>query len=66
MDWNDRINKQIIKKVTIDKDLIISIKKMADEKIESVDFIPSKNHNTIIVLLYDALREYLECHALSK
>lgn len=64
MDWTECTKKRIVKSVGHDKNLIESIKKIADTKIESSDMLPAKFYYSKISLLYDALRELLECLAL--
>ena len=61
MDWKECLKNKTAKEVKIDKNLIISTRKIASSKIESADSL--KEHLFIgkISLLYDALREYLEC-----
>ena len=64
MDFKECLDKKIIKNVKVDKNLIVSARKIAKLKIESAEFLPEHLFIGKITLLYDALREYLECIAL--
>ena len=66
MDWNECIKRRIVKDVKEDKNMIKSAREIAAEKLESADSLPIHLHIGKITLLYDALREYLECIALEK
>jgi hypothetical protein len=66
MDWKECIKTRIAKEVSQDKNLIISARKVAALKVESADALPTHLYIGKISLLYDALREYLECIALEK
>jgi len=66
MDFNECLNKKIIKNVKVDNNLIISARKIAKLKIESAEFLPEHLFIGKITLLYDGLRGYLECIALEK
>jgi len=64
MDWKECLNKRIVKSVKEDKNLISSTKEIAEMKIASAEALPENLYIVKITLLYDALREYLECNAL--
>ena len=64
MDWEECIKKRIVKDVKEDKNMIKSARDIADIKIESADALPEHLFIGKITLLYDALRENLECLAL--
>lgn len=64
MDWKECTGKNIAKSVKTDKNMISSLKGIAEVKIESADKLPDNLFYGKITLLYDALREYLECMAL--
>ncbi len=64
MDWSECIKEKIIKEVKIDKNLINSAREIASLKVESADALPERLFIGKVTLLYDALREYLECIAL--
>ena len=66
MDFKECLGKKIIKRVKFDKNLIISTRKIARVKVESAEVLPEHLFIGKITLLYDALREYLECIALEK
>ncbi len=66
MDWNECIKNRIAKEVKQDKNMIKSTREIAAVKVESADALPEHLHIGKITLLYDALREYLECTALEK
>lgn len=66
MDWNECVKKRIVKNIKEDKNLAISTRGIAAVKIESADALPEHLYIGKITLLYDALREYLECVALEK
>jgi len=66
MDWNECIKKRIAKNIKEDKNLVKSARGIAAVKIESSNALPEHLHIGKITLLYDALREYLECVALEK
>ncbi|MCK5283874.1 MAG: hypothetical protein KAK00_10835 [Nanoarchaeota archaeon] len=66
MDWKDCIKTRTAKEVGKDKNMMISARKVAALKIESADVLPDHLYIGKISLLYDALREYLECIALEK
>ena len=61
MDWKECLKSKIAKEVKMDKNLIVSIRKTASSKIESADLLPKHLFIGKITLLYDALREHLEC-----
>ena len=64
MDLKDCIEKQIIKKVSIDKEMARSLEKDANNKILTSKKIKlnKESATSIITLLYDALRQKLEKH----
>lgn len=64
MDWEECIKNNIIKEVNVDSNKINSIKKIAQEKIKSANFLPDSHMISKITLFYDALREILEAKAL--
>ncbi len=64
MDWKECIKKRIAKEVGEDKNLIKSTKEIAESKIKSAEALPDELYYGKIILLYDALREHLECLAL--
>jgi len=66
MDWHECIRKRIVKDVKEDRNLIISAREIAAIKVKSADVLPRELSVGKITLLYDALREYLECLALEK
>lgn len=66
MDWKECIRQRIVKNVSEDEDRSRSIRQVAKLKIDSADFLPDSHHLTKITLLYDALRELLECIALER
>lgn len=66
MDWTDCVKNRVAKDVKTDRNLIKSAREIADIKIKSADALPEDLFYGKISLLYDALREYLECLALEK
>jgi hypothetical protein len=64
MDWRECLRNRTAKDVNPDRNLIISARKIAAIKIESADSLPEHLFIGKITLLYDALREYLDCIAL--
>lgn len=64
MDWKECMRKRIAKDVKKDLNMIKSAREIADVKIKSADALPNSLYYGKISLLYDALREYLECIAL--
>jgi len=66
MDWKECIQKRIVKDVKEDKNLIKSIREIAETKILSADTLPDEFSIVKITLLYDALREILESVALEQ
>lgn len=64
MDWKECIAKRIAKGIKEDRNLINSAGEIADIKIRSADALPDSLFYGKISLLYDGLREYLECVAL--
>ena len=64
MDWLECTGKNIVKDVKPDRNLIVSAQKIASVKVESANALPKHLYIGKITLLYDALREYLECVAL--
>ena len=66
MDWKECLKKRIVKEIKKDKNVITSIRETADLKVKSSDFLSGDLYIGKLTLLYDALREYLECMALEK
>jgi len=66
MDWKDCIKKRIAKEVKEDTSLVRSAREIASIKLKSAEALPMNLYYGKISLLYDALREYLECIALEK
>lgn len=66
MDWNECIKKIIVKDVHEDKNKVASIKKIANQKIISANYLPEEHCIARITLFYDALREILESIALEE
>ncbi|MBU0471065.1 MAG: hypothetical protein KKF65_00445 [Nanoarchaeota archaeon] len=64
VDWKECIKKRIVKDVKEDKNMIKSAREIAKVKIDSANALPERLFIGKITLLYDALREYLECIAL--
>lgn len=64
MDWHGCLKEKIAKSANIDKNMIISARKIASLKIEAADVLPEHLFIGKLTLLYDALRECLECIAL--
>ncbi len=60
MDWEECVKKRIVKDVKKDKNLMGSIKEIAEIKIKSAKILPKHLVVSKITLLYDALRGYLE------
>ena len=60
MDWKECLNTKTVKDIKEDKNKISSIRKIAEQKIESADYLPEHHRISKITLLYDALRELLE------
>jgi len=66
MDWKGGIRQRIVKEVNKDRNLIISIKEIAEIKIKSANSLNDDFYIAKISLLYDALRGYLEALALEE
>ena len=66
MDWKNCISKSLSKKVKLDSNLIESLIKSAEKKIEAEKRLPNSLPEPKISLVYDALRTLLEALALSK
>jgi len=64
MGWKECLSRDIAKPVKQDKNLINSARRIANEKVISANTLGIKHYYAKISLLYDALREYLECIAL--
>jgi len=64
MDWKECVRKRIAKEVTKDEGMIKSLRETAAIKVESANSLPDHLYIGKISLLYDALRENLECLAL--
>ncbi|MBS3134227.1 hypothetical protein J4214_03270 [Candidatus Woesearchaeota archaeon] len=68
MDWQDCFNKRIIKDIKPDYELIKSLVKSSNNKLESENKLITSNITTSskISLAYDSLRELLEALAIKK
>ena len=66
MDFNECVRKKLVKDVKKDENQIFSIRDIAKIKIKSANVLPKEHFISKITLLYDALRENLECVALEK
>ncbi|MFW6013936.1 MAG: hypothetical protein ACOCQG_02075 [Candidatus Nanoarchaeia archaeon] len=66
MDFNECIRKRLVKDVKKDKNQIFSIRGVAGMKLKSANVLPKEHFISKITLLYDTLRENLECVALEK
>ncbi|HIH42136.1 TPA: hypothetical protein HA246_00665 [Candidatus Woesearchaeota archaeon] len=66
MDWIKCNKIRMVKEAKTDMHKIISIMEIAEKKIDSSNILPDAHYYSKITLLYDALREFLECIALSK
>ena len=66
MDWSECVKKKIAKNIKKDENLIKSTRHVASLLVESANSLPKNLYLGKITLLYDALREYLECFALDK
>jgi uncharacterized protein (UPF0332 family) len=66
MDFKECIQKEIIKDVLLDANKVTSVRNIAQQKINSANYLPNEHHIAKISLLYDALREYLEALALEE
>ena len=66
MDWTECKKKMIVKEVKVDLNLIKSAREIAEIKVKSAEILPDKFFVGKITLLYDALREYLECLAIER
>ena len=68
MDWTDCIKKKIVKEIKIDLDLIESLIKTSNNKIQSEEklIIDDSTSSSKISLAYDSLRELLEALAINK
>ena len=64
MDWRECLKNKVVKDTKVDKNRIISAQKIAAVKVESAEILPEHLFIGKITLLYDALREYLECLSL--
>jgi hypothetical protein len=60
MDWKECLNKRIVKEVSKDKNLILSLKETAELKIKSANSLSREFSIVKVTVLYDSLREYLE------
>jgi hypothetical protein len=66
MDWTECLKNRIAKETKLDINLIKSTREIAFIKIKASEALPKNLFIGKITLLYDALREYLECVALEK
>ena len=68
LSWNEYLKKGIVRRMSLDKNIIISLVKTAKEGIEffEKDAVTDKNARTLFKNYYDSLREICEAVALSK
>lgn len=66
MDWQECLNKRIIKNVKEDYNKIKSIIEISEEKRKTAESLSDEHYYGKFSLLYDALRELLECLALKE
>jgi len=68
MDWKECIKKKIVKEIKIDTDLIKSLAKTSNNKIQSQEKLnlDDSTSGSKISLAYDSLRELLEALAIKK
>jgi hypothetical protein len=66
MDWKECLSKRIVKEVSQDTGMIVSMREIAALKVEAARVLPEGHHIIRTTLLYDALREYMEAIALTK
>jgi hypothetical protein len=68
MDWTECNFKKMVKKVTLDTELIESLKESSQKKLESANRlkIDKITSSSVISLCYESLRELLEALALKK
>jgi hypothetical protein len=68
MDWNECQRKKVVKRVELDSPLIKSVLESSSDKYYSSKLIKphKRTFSSIIILLYDSLRELLEAFALNK
>ncbi len=66
MDWEACIKKTIAKEIKQDKNLVKSLREIADGKIKAAQSLSDEFFISKVTLLYDALRETLESVAIEK
>jgi len=68
LNWNESLKKGIVRRMSLDRNIIISLVKTAKEGIEffEKDAVTDKNARTLFKNYYDSLREICEAVALSK
>ena len=66
MSWKDCVKRRIAKEVKEDQNLVKSAREIAGIKFDSSNALSEEHYYAKISLLYDSLREYLECMALDK
>lgn len=64
--FSDCLKRKIIKTVSVERTLLKSLERIAEEKIKASKQLSQDLQLVKISLLYDALREYLEIKALEK
>lgn len=64
INWKDCLQNRIAKEVSRDDNRIKSIREISEEKLKAARFIQDEYYYAKIPLLYDVLRELLECIAL--
>lgn len=66
MDWQECCNKRIVKEASKDSNKISSIQEIVEEKYKAAIHMEDEYYYAKIPLLYDILRELLECIALEQ
>ena len=68
LSWNEYLSKGIIRRTSLDRNMIISLIRTAKEGIEffEKDAVKDENARTLLKNYYDSLREICEAVALSK
>lgn len=66
MDWKECCSKKIAKEAKTDNRKITSIKSIAENKFKTALFLTDEHYYGKVTLLYDVLREFLECLALKR
>ncbi len=64
MDWQECLRKRIVKNTSIDSHKITSILEISKEKLKVALLLEDKHYYGKLPLLYETLRELLECLAL--